>query len=182
MKIETVTGDVNASSKSGKTTINNCNGKNITIKSKNGNIKVENVNSNLTINTTSGLTNVKFKENLDNNIEFNFSAKNGSLNANNIACPVKISIADGGVCKLNLNFTKILKNNIIEAKRGAVSIVAPIQKCKLTITSNVKTDIVYADIESTENLDNVKVAGATDNCENILNISSTKGKIKIRAN
>ena len=149
LTLENVKGAVTAKSKSGTTTIKNCNTQTETvdITSTNGNIKVGNISSNLNITTNSGLCTIDFADIISNKDKtFNFTAKNGSLTANNINTKLNITIKDEGVCTLNLNYKQVNGENIINAQRGTVNIVAPIQKILLTIDTNASKDISYADL------------------------------------
>ena len=145
-----------------------------------GNIKVKNVATNLKITTESGLCDVEFAE-LGSVNDFTFNAKNGSLKATNINRAVNINIQNDGVCALDLTYKKIKGNNVINAQKGKVNVVAPIQKCVLTVNTSAKKDISYADIVSTENIDANLILGATADTQDKLTISSSTGAVTLKS-
>ena len=178
--IENVTGEVKTAATSGTTTINNCKGK-AEITSTNGNIKVLNVASNLTINTNSALCTVEFADEVEDESVFTFNSKNGSLTATKISSKANINVKDDGVCKINLAYKKIVGENIINGKKGNITITAPIQPCVLTVNTNSTKELSYADVTTSENFENKLVAGATDTCADKLLITATTGKISLKS-
>ena len=179
LNIDHITNEVKTSSTSGATTIKSLSA-DAEISSTNGNIKVLNVSSNLTINTSSGLCEVLFLNNAETN-NFIFTSSNGSLTAKNISNTVNISIKDGGICKLDLDFDKIVGDNIISGKKGEIIVTAPVQKHILSVNSNGAKESSYADVELSVNIENKMVAGATQDCLDKLTISSTTGKITLKS-
>ena len=179
LKIGTVTGTVNAKSTSGTTTILNCNGE-AQITSTNGNITVKNVKDNLTINSNSGLCTVDFANNTQDKL-FTFESKNGSITANNISARVNINIKDGGICAIKLNYNQINGENVINGKKGKVTVSAPVQQCIITVNNKSTKQIEYGDVSTTENVETIQANGATAGCTDKLLISSTSGKIIIKA-
>ena len=180
LNIGSATGAVQASSNSGEVKINSASG-GVNVKTTVGNITLKDVSCGVTINTTSGICNVDFADAVSENSEFNFSAKNGSLTANKISVKTNIEVENDGVCVLTLNFTNLVGENIINGKKGAITVTAPIKSCVLNVLSSGSKDISYADIISKENIENTLISGATETTETKLTISATSGKISLNS-
>ena len=178
--IDNATGAVQASSNSGEVKINNASG-GVNIKTTIGNITLKNVSCSVTIKTTSGICKVDFADEVVAGCELNFTAKNGSLTSNNISIKTSVEVEDDGVCILNLNFSNLVGENIINGKKGKINIVAPIKACVLNVSSTGTKDISYADIISKENIENAYISGAVEGTETKLTISATSGKVTLKS-
>lgn len=182
LKIKNAFGEVTAKSTSGEVKIENANSA-LNLTTTIGNVTVSNANNNVNIITTSGVCKVNFIQELSNDATLNFTAKNGSITATNIAGATNVNINNDGVCVVNLQFRKLVGENVISAQKGNVEITAPIQANILNITSNSNKDISYADLiqNSTENVVNKYISGATEATETKLTISATSGKINLKS-
>ncbi len=180
LKIENAVGSVESKSTSGEVEINKATG-GVNVETTIANITLKNIACGVNVKTTSGICKVDFSNQVETNAEFNFMAKNGSLTANNIPFKTTVNVENDGYCILTLNFKNLVGENVINAQKGNVSVVAPIKACVLNVSGNGEKDIAYADLISKSNVENALISGATENTETKLTITSTSGKITIKS-